>query len=104
MNRFKANPTGIFANATIVILLVSVVSSVVFGWSEDIKKMLMGIWIIVPPFWLWFEFCYLYDRGLTPFPNDFEKYKYSQELTKNLWLAISAILVLIYFGKVPGLS
>ncbi len=98
----KANPTEIFAKLTIVLLLISVLSAVLFGWSEDIKKVLIGFWIIVPPFWLWFEFCYLYERGITPFSRDFEKYKYSQELSKNLWLAITAILLLVYFGKLPG--
>ncbi len=102
MNRVKSNPTGIFVRATIILLLVSVLSAVLFSWSDDIKKALMGFWIIVPPLWLWFEFCYLYERGITPFANDFEKYKYSQELSKNLWLAISAILLLLYFGKLPG--
>lgn len=102
MNRIKPNPTRIFARATIILLLLSVVSAVLFGWSDDIKKALIGFWIIIPPLWLWFEFCYLYERGITAFPNDFEKFKYSQELAKNLWLSISAILLLVYFGKLPG--
>ena len=103
MNRIKLNPTELFLRATIILLLISVVSAILFDWSDNIKKTLMGFWIVVPPLWLWFEFCYLYEKGITPFPNDFQKYKYSQELSKNLWLAISAILLLVYFGKVPGL-
>lgn len=102
MNRLKSNPVRIFARATLSLLLLSVVSAVLFNWSDDIKKSLIGFWIIIPPLWLWFEFCYLYERGITPFPNDFEKFKYSQELSKNLWLSISAILLLVYFGKLPG--
>jgi hypothetical protein len=102
VNRIKSNPTGMFARVTIIILLISVLGAVLFGWSDNIKKALIAFWIVVPPLWLWFEFCYLYDRGITPFPKDFEKYKYSQELSKNLWLAISAILLFIYFGKLPG--
>jgi hypothetical protein len=102
MNRIKSNPVKIFTRATLALLLISVASAVLFNWSDDIKKALIGFWIIIPPLWLWFEFCYLYERGMTPFPNDFEKFKYSQELTKNLWLSISAILLLVYFGKLPG--
>lgn len=103
MNRLKFNPTEVFAKVVIVLLLFSVVSANLFGWAEEIKKILIGFWLIVPPLWLWYEFCFLYELGVTPFPNDFDKYKHSNELTKNLWLAISTVLVLIYFGKVPGL-
>ncbi|MDX2097648.1 MAG: hypothetical protein SFW36_07710 [Leptolyngbyaceae cyanobacterium bins.59] len=104
MPRMKYNPSSLFARVTITLLLVSIVSALLFSWSEALKKALLVFWIVVPPLWLWFEFCYLYERGITPFPNDFEKYKYSQELSKNLWIAISAILLFIYFGKLPGLN
>jgi len=71
--------------------------------KKGIKKGLLGFWIIIPPLWLWFEFCFLFKDGKAPFSNDFEKFKYGQELTKNLWLSISALLLLVYCGKVPGL-
>jgi hypothetical protein len=102
MNFSKLSPTENFARATILLLLISVVGAIFFNWSDGIKKGLIGFWIIVPPTWLWFEFCFLFEKGKTPFANDFEKFKYAQELSKNLWLSISAILLLIYFGKVPG--
>jgi len=91
-----------FARAAIFLLLISVVGAIAGDWTDDIKKGLIGFWIVVPPLWLWFEFCFLFDRGKTQFSNNFEKFKYGQELTRNLWLAISALLLLIYFGKVPG--
>ncbi len=92
-----------FAKTAILLLLISLMGALFSGWSENIKKGLLGFWLIVPPFWLWFEFCFLFPKGTTQFANDFEKFKYGQELTKNLWLSISALLLLIYFGKLPGI-
>ena len=94
--------TGNFVRIAIFLLLISVVGAILGNWPDQVKKGLLGFWIIVPPLWLWFEFCFLFERGKTPFSNDFEKFKYSQELTKNLWLSISVLLLLIYFGKLPG--
>ena len=91
-----------FARIAIILLLISVIGAIFGNWEDGIKKGLLGFWIIVPPLWLWFEFCFLFDNGKTQFSNNFEKFKYGQELTKNLWLSISALLLLVYFGKLPG--
>jgi hypothetical protein len=99
---FSPSPTEIFAWTVILLLLFSVVGTILFHWNDGIKKTFLGFWIIVPPLWLWYEFCFLYESGKTPFSKDFEKFKYGQELSKNLWLSITAILVLLYFGKLPG--
>ncbi len=92
-----------FAKIAILLLLISVVGAIFLNWPDGIKKGLLGFWIIVPPLWLWFEFCFLFKDGKAPFSNDFEKFKYGQDLTKNLWLSISTLLLLAYFGKIPGL-
>jgi len=91
-----------FARIAIFLLLISVVGAILGDWPDGIKKGFLGFWIIVPPLWLWFEFCFLFDMGKTQFSNNLEKFKYGQELTKNLWLSISALLLLVYFGKLPG--
>lgn len=101
-NRSK-HPVEYFVSTAILLLSISIIGSILFHWNDEIKKILLGFWIIVPPFWLWFEFCFLYERKKTPFSEDFEKFKYGQELSKNLWLSISAILIILYFGQVPGL-
>jgi hypothetical protein len=103
MNFSKLSPTEKFLRASILLLLISVVGAIIFNCPDGIKKGLLGFWIIVPPTWLWYEFCFLYEKGKTAFSNDFEKFKYAQELSKNLWLSISTILLLVYFDKIPGL-
>lgn len=103
MNLSKLSPTEKFFKTTILLLLISVVGAVFLNWPDGIKKALLGFWIIVPPTWLWYEFCFLFEKGKTPFSNEFEKFKYAQELSKNLWLSISAILLLVYFDRLPGL-
>ena len=72
--------------------------------TEGIERCIVGFWIFVPPLWLWYEYCFLYpdDPNLSPLER-FERFKYGQELTRNLWLAVTAVLVLLYFKKVPGL-
>jgi len=102
MKFLKFISTENFFRIAILLLLISVIGAIVGNWPDEIKKGLLGFWIIVPPLWLWFEFCFLFDDGKTPFSNNFERFKYGQELTKNLWLSISALLLLVYFGKLPG--
>ncbi|KKI98105.1 hypothetical protein [Prochlorothrix hollandica] len=97
-----SNPTTFFFGSVVILLVISVSGVILFHWSEVVKKATLGFWVIVPPCWFWYEFCFLYERKNTPFPEDFEKFKYGQELSRNLWLAISAALLLLYFGKLPG--
>jgi hypothetical protein len=102
MNPKYSNPVVLFSTISMFLLLVSVASAIFFDLPENIKKIVFSLWIIIPPLWFWLEYCFLFERGLTQFSNNFEKFKYGQELSRNLWLAISAILLLIYFGKLPG--
>ena len=84
-------------------ILVSTFCALILDWPKRVKRLLIGLWIIIPPLWLWVEYCFLFPNGLTPFAGDFEAFKYGQELSKDLWLSISVVLTLLYFGKVPGL-
>lgn len=102
MNNRSRLPVEFFGWTVILLLLISVIGSIIFNWDDHIKKIFLGFWIVVPPLWLWFEFCFLYEKKLTPFSEDLEKFKYGQELSRNLWLSISTTLILLYFGQLPG--
>jgi hypothetical protein len=50
---------------------------------------LFALWTILPPLWFFLE-GYLADRG-----QGFEEFKYSQELARNLWIGIAALIGLL---------
>ena len=63
-------------------------------------------WIVIPPLFFWIEFFGIYCRrngmtytaGCTP-PTDWERFKYTQDLSAKVWLAVSTALFILYFGK-----
>ena len=63
--------------------------------KAGIERCIVGFWTVVPPLWLWYEYCFIYSKD--PNPPPLERFKYGQELTRNLWLAIITVLLLLYF-------
>jgi hypothetical protein len=59
-------------------------------------------WTMLPPLWLFFEHFLEYLRewepGTIP-PPDFEVFKHGQDLAAKLWIAVSSVLLVVYFGK-----
>ena len=59
-------------------------------------------WTIVPPMYFWFDYFVLWHlerkRGSSQFA-DLPEFKHGQELSRNLWLAIVAVLAAIYTSK-----
>lgn len=62
--------------------------------SKSIKRLLISLWVVVPPIYFYLEWTWLY-RENSEYP--LEKFQYSQKLAKDVWLAITAILAAIYF-------
>ena len=57
---------------------------------------ILGLWLVGPPIWFVWEW---WIRQ--PLDDDaFARFKHSQELTRNLWLAVAAFLALL-FGVKP---
>lgn len=86
------------------------VASVVFsrwGFAEGFTKcsrvkvaqaFILAAWIVLPPVWFWLEYYMLY----LPKPASYEgweQYKYGQELSSKIWLALVTTLLGLYFGK-----
>jgi hypothetical protein len=63
--------------------------------SGEVKAFILAFWIVVPPFWFWLEFFghYRYER------SDLEQFKYGQDVSSKIWLALVTALTLLYFGK-----
>jgi hypothetical protein len=66
------------------------------------KVVVMIGWTILPPILFWAEYFGIYRREaqkLRPTPQDFDEFKYSQDISSKIWIAVSAALLILYFGK-----
>jgi hypothetical protein len=61
------------------------------------KNWLLGLWVLLPPAWLFVEYIFLYRHFGKP--ACFEQFKYAQELVGKGWAATVAVLSVLYFGK-----
>jgi len=55
----------------------------------------MVFWALVPPAYFWYEFNVMWKTGAPTV--SLEVFKYSQELSRNIWLAFVALLAGLYF-------
>jgi hypothetical protein len=86
------------------------------GWGKA-KAIILILWIILPPLWFFAEFygpwayeLELKSKYVVPIDNTelqdpayrthkWERFKYRQDLTAKVWLAVVTALTIIYFGK-----
>ncbi len=59
-----------------------------------IKGMLVSIWLLAPPIYFYVEWVFLYKES-EEYP--LAKFQYSQKLARDIWLAVSVILIALYF-------
>jgi hypothetical protein len=55
------------------------------------------LWAVYPPTWFWIDYHMVY---LTANPTQrpaLEQFKYSQEVSRNIWLALVGVLLAVYF-------
>jgi hypothetical protein len=61
------------------------------------KNWLLGLWVLLPPAWFFFEYIFLYRHfGKAAC---FESFKYAQDLVGKGWAGMVAVLGVLYFGK-----
>jgi hypothetical protein len=61
------------------------------------KSWLLGLWVLLPPLWLYVEDIFLYRHyGKAAC---FESFRYAQEIVAKGWLVVVAVLTLLYFGR-----
>ena len=73
------------------------------------KIVTLLFWILVPPCWFWFEYFFLYRYDPQTIPGgthkpdwhkaDWDNFKYGQEVSSKVWLALVTALTILYFGK-----
>ena len=63
------------------------------------KVAILVFWIIAPPIWFWFEYVGLYRYDDQTKREESEQFKYTQDLSSKVWLALVTALTILYFGK-----
>jgi hypothetical protein len=57
------------------------------------------LWAVFPPVWFWAEHHLIWATATKDERGDFDEFKHSQELGRNIWLALLGIIVGLYFHK-----
>ncbi|MFZ1008040.1 MAG: hypothetical protein WAN65_14460 [Candidatus Sulfotelmatobacter sp.] len=71
-------------------------------WIKIEQLVLLVGWSLLPPVWLFFEYFFEYLREWEPNtqpPPDFDIFKHGQDLAAKMWIAVSSVLLVLYFGK-----
>jgi hypothetical protein len=66
------------------------------------KVAVLICWTILPPILFWAEYFGMYRSGARDFraaPPDFDEFKYGQDISSKVWIAVSTALLILYFGK-----
>ncbi len=72
--------------------------------SQTTAGWLLATWIVLPPMFFWFDYFVLWRvevNNKEPDPLEFEQFKHGQELSRNLWVAMVALLAAFYFKIWP---
>ena len=77
--------SAIFGILAVILFLLGSIT------NPTAKKIIVAVYTIVPPLWFWFEYTFFYSGA------DFEAFKYRQELNRNIWVAVTTVLVVMYF-------
>ncbi len=67
-----------------------------FRADNLVKGILVSIWLLAPPVYFFVEWVFLYKES-EEYP--LENFQYSQKLARDIWLAVSVILIALYFNE-----
>lgn len=65
--------------------------------SYAAKSWLLGLWVLVPPAWLYVESIFLFRHFGKA--ECFGQFRYAQELVSRGWMVLVAVLGFLYFGR-----
>jgi hypothetical protein len=65
------------------------------------KAAVVALWIILPPIWFWYEYFFMPwdETGRGSQSENLERFKYGQDISSKIWIAVSTALLMLYFGK-----
>jgi hypothetical protein len=70
--------------------------------SKIVQAVLLGVWVLAPPIWFWYEYYFLYSNYAPTSPATkppLEEFKHGQDQSAKIWLALVTLLFGLYFGK-----
>ena len=85
-----------------------------YGWGTPILEgqswpdvkvaqvVMLIAWTVMPPTWFWYEYWFIYLKDYhsdETAPENFELFKYGQDLSAKIWLAIVSPAFVIFFWK-----
>jgi hypothetical protein len=76
--------------------------------SPWIGTTVIGIWVLVPPIYLWFDWYLFFEHADDASMTNAVKAarrdiaKHSHDLARNIWLGLILILFALFTGKFPG--
>ena len=69
--------------------------------DECPREVIFAAWALLPPVWLILEYWLLFDRNKESL-EDFEAFKYNQNLARNLWVGFLIFLAVFYALNLKG--
>jgi hypothetical protein len=65
------------------------------------EAIIVVAWILLPPLYFWYEYFFIFDRSdaTEAAKLKFEQFKYGQDVSSKIWIAVSSSLLILYFGK-----
>lgn len=70
--------------------------------KEGQFRMVVALWTVGVPVWFAVENSLMPHVALAWLRANYDWFKYTQELARNVWLAMAAVLVAMWLRKLPG--
>lgn len=84
-------PDKIVAEVTVALAVVSIILAILIrtrGAKPIWAYLLVGAWVLIPPIWFRVEFTFW-----RPSHEELEIFKYGQELSRGIWVALVVALI-----------
>jgi hypothetical protein len=96
---------GIVFSAAVVSATLLVASVITMVRAGDTKPKpswatyVLLFWTVVPPVWFWAEFHFIWKTAPTSGSTSLEVFRYGQEVSRNIWIAMTAVVAALYFNR-----
>ena len=83
-----------------VFCAVTIIVAILTEKANTFIKIVMVIWLLVPPAWFWVEYIFIFNKKKKDddLYDSFERLKYRQTLGRNVWAAVVAFLFFKFFN------